>query len=118
MEKARRLAAELYAAGKSAEEIAELLAERPFTVSRWAVEGGWVAARDVVAAKAAAEALRVDAAADAKFVALADAIMALATGVAAKARTKAGISAKDVLDLARATDLAQKIRAGARKGRE
>lgn len=46
---------------------------------------------------------------DARFAALADAIVALASGVTQKAKA-GGLKARDVLDLAKAVALAQKIR--------
>lgn len=117
MSKTKRLAGELYAAGRSAEEIAKTVGETPMTVTRWAVDEGWVEARDLAAARAAAETLKLDVAAGKQFVALSEAIASLAAQVATKAKSK-GVTAKDVLDLARATELAQKIRAATRQKRE
>lgn len=64
----------------------------------------------------AARELKDMTAAEDRFAALADAIIGLASTVTAKAKA-GGLKAKDVLDLAKAVALAQKIRAEVELGR-
>ena len=74
-------------------------------IERLIEKEGWDALRGE---RRAAE-LAGDQAAGDKFIALADVVRALAAQVAAKAKSD-GLKAKDVLDLAKAVELAQKIR--------
>jgi uncharacterized protein YjcR len=109
-------AKKLYFAGDTVETIASALGIEKRKVIGWADMHGWAEERALSRADAAAKALADEAAADAKFRQLSEAIVALAAAQASKAKS-GGLKAKDVLDLAKATELAQRGRERAKRGR-
>lgn len=115
MDKKKTIAGKLFARGMGAQEIADHLSVSVHSVRDWSVDEGWLETRAFAQLDAEAAALKADAGADEKFRGLAEAIQALAAGAAQKAKT-AGLKSRDILDLAKAVELAQRIRQRTRGG--
>lgn len=106
-EKVRDDAWKLYVAGYTIENIAAAMGLELRKVRAWEGTYGWAETLALQRAEKAAAARAERASSDASFRALSDAIRTLAVKVA---KGKASLTAKDVLDLAKATDLAQRVR--------
>ena len=105
----------MYLRGASPTDIAEALPVSATEVRIWASKHGWIDEREAARAEQAAKELAREDAADERYRALAEAIQGLAASIATKAK-KRTIAARDVLELAKATELSQRIRERTRKG--
>lgn len=110
-EKARRM----YLRGATPTEIAEALPVSATEVRMWASRHGWADEREAARAEQVAREMAREDAADERYRQLAEAIQGLAASIAAKAKQRS-LAARDVLDLAKATELSQRIRERTRKG--